>query len=246
MRIFPTVVAIHSPSRARRSRNHPFRLASIATVSLACVVRLPFLFLASVTLSTAAPEPGPLDDWLRFQGTIRSLKCDFLQTRTLPSLTVPLSTKGTFWYRHPGAARWELGQPAATIAVADGTTLTLVDIAERRARRLPVQDPRARAFTLLAADAFRDRESFHRTFSLHSSQTTSFVYQATLRPLDRRLRARIPWVIIDIDTRNNHLRAMELHLLDETRIRSIFSDIQLNPDIPDLRFHIDLAGYKIR
>ena len=205
-----------------------------------------FLLLATATLASAAPDPAPLEAWLAKQKDIRSIQSDFTQERRLPSLKNPVTAKGKLWFKRPGLLRWELGTAPDTIAVSDGTTLTIADATEKRARRIPVDDPQARQFTLLAGEAFRDLAAFRRTFELSDSRVTSGIYQATLRPLDRRLRSKVPWVFLDIQPGNNRLRALELQLSDGSRIRSIFTSTRINPAIEASRFQFDLTGYQVR
>jgi outer membrane lipoprotein-sorting protein len=218
----------------------------VEIINHASAVRRSTIVLATLSLASAAPDPAPLDAWLRQQASVRSLESEFVQERTLPSLKNPVTTKGRLWFRHPGFVRWELGQPPSAIAVSDGSVLTTIDTIDKRAQRRDLDDPQARAFTLLAAEAFRDRDAFHRSFELHDSRVVESIYQATLRPLDRRLRDKVPWIIIDLDTSLHRLRAIEMHFKDESKIRSIFSSTRLNPAIPDTRFHLDLTGYRVR
>jgi outer membrane lipoprotein-sorting protein len=206
----------------------------------------PCLLLLTATLATAAPDPAPLDAWLAKQKDIRSIQSSFVQERKLPSLKNPVTAKGTLWFKRPGLLRWELGAGPDTLAISDGTTLTIVDATEKCARRIPVNDPQARQFTLLAGEAFRDLAAFRSTFELSDSRVTSGIYQATLRPLDRRLRAKVPWVFLDIQPGNSRLRALELQLSDGSRIRSIFSNTSINPSLPASNFQFDLTGYKVR
>jgi outer membrane lipoprotein-sorting protein len=202
--------------------------------------------LAACGIAAAAPDPAPLLDWLARQQDVRSVSAEFVQERRLPSLRQPVTAKGRLWFRRPGFLRWELGDGPDTIAVSDGTTLTIVDATEKRARRLPFDDHRARQFTLLAGEAFRSVDAFRRTFELNDSRVASGIYQATLRPLDRRLRSKLPWVFLDIEPGSSRLRALELQLSDGSRIRSIFSNSRLNAAIPDDRFRIDLTGYRVK
>jgi outer membrane lipoprotein-sorting protein len=207
--------------------------------------------LASILLLIAPPtaragaDPAPLEAWVRQQAKIRSLQADFTQERRLPSLKRPVTTKGRLAFRRPGFFRWELGTPPTTIAAADGSSLILADTAKMRARRIPLDSPEARRFTLLAGDAFASLEAFRKAFELRESRMDNGTYQATLRPLDRRMRSKIPWVFLTIAPAESKLLAMEIELSDGSRIRSLFTRTRINPELPDSRFHLDLSGYKV-
>lgn len=194
----------------------------------------------------AESDPKPLETWLRKQSQIRSLEADFTQERRLPSLKKPVIAKGRLSMRRPGLFRWQLGNPPKTIALADGPTLILADVARKRARRIPLDSPEARRFTLLASDAFASPDTFHKTFELHETRTANGIYQATLRPLDRRMRSKIPWVFLTIDPRSFRLLALEIELSDKSRILNRFSNVRINPELPDSRFQLDLSGYRVR
>lgn len=203
------------------------------------------LVLASQCLR-AGLDTAPLEDWLREQASIRSLTADFIQERTLPALSKPVRTSGRLSFVHPGRMRWELGDPASTIAVSDGETATLIDVEKRRARQIDADSPRARPFTLLGHGAFRSSESFHEVFEPVESRVTKGIYQLTVRPRDRSLRRHLPWLYLDIDPSRNELRALTVLLEDETRIRTVFTAHQRNPRVDPALFKPDLAGFRVR
>jgi len=207
-------------------------------------------FILSLSLLLPAPvqagaDPAPLEAWVRRQAEIQSLEADFVQERRLPSLKRPVTTKGRLAFRQSGFFRWELGTPPTTIAAADGTTLVLADVRKKRARRIPLDSPEARRFTLLTGDSFRSLDAFRKAFELRESSVAGGAYQATLRPLDRRMRSKIPWVFLTIDPATRKLLALEIELSDGSRIRSLFTRTRINPKLPDSRFHLDLSGYKV-
>jgi hypothetical protein len=68
----------------------------------------------------------------------------------------------------PAKPRWVLGKPSQTLAISDGETTTLLQVAEKRAARLDADSP--------------------ETFDLIESRVTSGIHQ----PKDRRLKANVP------------------------------------------------------
>lgn len=204
------------------------------------------LALVLATLAARAADPAPLEAWLRHQAGIRTLEAEFVQQRKLPALKQPVTTRGRVAFRRPGLLRWELGDPPATVAVSDGTSLILAEIADKRARRIPFDSPEAQRFTLLAGDSFRDPAAFRAAFELVESRTVGTLYQATLRPTDRRLRAKVPWLFLTINPANQHLHEFELEMKDGSRIRSTFLRPRFNQNLPDSRFQFDLTGFRVR
>lgn len=221
----------------------------LSPVMISRAVCLASLAAATLGLRAAQPAAPPdtraLDAWLARQPTVRSLEATFTQERKLPTLKQPVVTEGRLAFLRPGMLRWELGTPAATVAVSDGTRLTLIDVAAKRARRMDADSPQARQFTILAGDAFRDRDSFRKNFEITAHQVRQGIHQYTVRPLDRRMRSKLPWMFLDIDPARNELRAMEIELPDHSRIRSVFREVILNPPLDNSRFQFPLEGYQV-
>ena len=205
------------------------------------------LALAAIAPLQAEVDTAPLAAWLERQSEIRSVQADFIQERKLPALKKPVETPGTLSLSRPGKLRWELGKPVKTIAVSDGETMTLVDLAKNEARTLPADSPRAKQFTFLADGSFGGSlEGFTRAFELVESRVTNGIYQLTVRPKNRSLRDRAPWMFLDIDPKRDELRAFEVQLEDGSRIRTIFTRSRFNVAIPEDRFTVDLSGVKVK
>lgn len=207
------------------------------------------LLLASVTLAAAAepaaPDTAALEAWLERQPSIRTLEARFTQERRLPTLKQPVVADGRLAFQRPGKLRWELGDPPATLAISDGDRLTLVEVGAKLARRIDARSPQARQFTLLASDAFQDAPSFHRNFEVAGHQLKDGIHQYSLRALDRRLRAKLPLLLLEIDPARNELRAIEIELPDRSRLRSVFREIRINPALDPARFQFPLEGYRV-
>lgn len=206
---------------------------------------LPFALL-SMAANGAEIDTRPLEAWLRRQSTMSSLDADFVQERKLPALKKPVSVAGRLRMQRPGKLLWELGDPVKTLAVSDGTTMTLVDVEKNRGRRIDADSPRARQFTLLSDEAFRDLDGFGKTFELVEASVTNGIYQLTVRPKERRMRSQVPWLFLDIDLRSHQLRALEFELEDKSRIRTIFTRTRINAKLDGSLFSPDLSAYRIQ
>lgn len=196
--------------------------------------------------ATAQSDPVALDSWLKRQTSIHSLDAEFTQERKLPALKNPTTTPGRLSFAKPDKVRWQLGNPFETLAVSDGETLTLMDAASKTARRIGVDSPQALRFSLLSGRAFQSPESFHQAFEVIESRIHSGIYQYTLKARDRRIRAQIPWIFLDIDPQKNELRALEFELSDKSRLRTVFQNPRLNPKLDESLFQPDLSGYRLK
>lgn len=203
-------------------------------------------FISLLLLATTRADNGPLETWLKRQATITTLDADFTQERKLPALKNPVTTKGRITFVKPDKVRWQLGDPVETLAVSDGETLTLIDTAAKTARRTGVNSPQAARFSLLAGRAFDTAENFQQAFEIIESRVTSGIHQYTLKPKDRKTRAQIPWIFLDIDPAKNELRAMEIELQDKSRLKTIFKNVKFNGKLDEALFKPDLTGYEVK
>lgn len=209
-------------------------------------MRLLLPLFTLLALATARADDAPLDAWLKRQVSITSLDTGFTQERKLPALKDPTTTQGRLCFSKPDKVRWQLGAPLGTLAVSDGTTLTLVEAATKTARQTGVNSPRAARFSLLSGRAFQSPEKFYQAFEIIESRVESGIYQYTLKAKDRRIRAQIPWIFLDIDPRKNELRAMEMELQDKSRLRTVFHNPRFNLKLDDALFKPDLTGYDVK
>lgn len=198
------------------------------------------------SLASLRADNSALDAWLRRQPSVNSLDSTFTQERKLPALKQPTSARGRLSFVKPGKFRWQLGEPVETLAVSDGTTLTLIQAAEKSARQIPTDSPQAARFALLSGKAFESPEAFQQAFEIIGSRITSGIHQYTLKPKDRRVRSQIPWIFLDIDPAENELRAMEMELQDKSRVRTIFDAPRINRPLPDSLFKPDLSGLSMK
>jgi len=209
-------------------------------------MRVMLTLFSLVSLASAELDLKPLETWIAKQKNLQSLDAEFVQERKLPTLKKPVTTAGRMRMVRPGKLLWELGQPVKTMAVSDGATMTLLDVAKKRGKTIAADSPEARQFTLLSDQAFRDLASFQQTFELVESRMSSGIYQLTVRPKDKAMRKNVSWMFLDIDTATHELRALDLEMDDKTRIRTVFTRPKVNPKIDPAIFTPDTSGYLMK
>lgn len=209
-------------------------------------MRFLIALLPLLVLAIARADNAPLDAWLKRQVSITTLDASFTQERKLPALKNPTTTPGHLSFSKPDKVRWQLGEPIETLAVSDGTTLTLIQAATKTARQTGVNSPQAARFSLLSGRAFQSPESFYQAFEIIESRVESGIYQYTLKAKDRQVRGQIPWIFLDIDPEKNELRAMEMELNDKSRLRTVFTNPRFNVKLDDSLFKPDLTGYNVK
>lgn len=196
--------------------------------------------------ATARADNAALEAWLARQKSIDSLETTFTQERKLPSLKQPVTTPGKLAFAKPGRVRWQLGEPAATLATSDGTTLTLIDYTEKTARQIPADSPQAARFSMLTGKGFQTAEDFYKMFEVTAWRVESGIHQYTLKPKERRLRSQVPWVFLDIDPVKSELRSMEMELQDKSRVRTLFQNPRFNVKLAPAVFTADLTGLTVK
>ena len=204
------------------------------------------VFVLTSLLAQAAPDTTVLDAWLKRQTSINTLEASFTQERKLPSLKEPVSTPGKLMMQRPDKLRWELGNPIETLAVSDGTTMTLLQASDKSARQVDKDSPQAKQFSFLGGNALASPEAFREAFEIVDARVTSGIHQYTLQPKERRMKANVPWVFLDIDPASNELRALELEMKDKSRIRTVFTNTKLNGKLAANAFKADLNGYTLK
>jgi outer membrane lipoprotein carrier protein len=209
-------------------------------------MRLLIPILGLIFSMNVRADNAALDAWLKNQSSITSLDSTFTQERKLPSLKQPVSTPGRLSFSKPDKFRWQLGEPVATLAVSDGKTITLIEEADKSARQVSANSPQAARFSMLSGKAFESPETFHAAFEIIESRVSSGIHQYTLKPKDRRTRSNVPWVFLDIDPEKKELRALEIELQDQSRLRTIFHNPKVNLKLPESLFAPDLTGYTVK
>jgi outer membrane lipoprotein carrier protein len=208
-------------------------------------MRALLVLFSLISIARAELDIKPLEAWIARQKDLKSLEADFVQERKLPSLKKPVSTPGRLRMERPGKLLWELGEPVKTMAVSDGSTMTLVDVAKKRGKRIDADSSEARQFTMLSNQAFQDLAGFQDAFELVESRVTDGIYQLTVRPKDKQMRKHVSWMFLDIDMKTQELRALDLEMEDKSRIRTVFSKAKINPKIDPAVFTPDLSGYRM-
>lgn len=206
--------------------------------------------LAGWVATQAAETHAVLDAWLAGQTNLRTWSAVCVQTRSLQTLAQPLVSTGRVWFAAPDRFRWELGQPAQTIAVRQGDDLTLAYPRLRRAERYSLgpnrSGPWRDALALLEAGFPRDRAHLESQFRLLSVTSTNDTWELSLQPGRPAARRFISEVRVALATHDSTLRATELIFADGSRMRNDFREILVNPPIDDAMFRPPVeAGYTV-
>jgi outer membrane lipoprotein-sorting protein len=203
--------------------------------------RFPALLIVSVLalrlgVSTLeASIDDVLDQWFAAQKSLTSWSADFIQTRTLPTLTQPLITNGHVDFAMPGDFRWELGRPARTIALGHDSEMFVIYPLLKRAERYPLGRGAPKQWrdmmSLLQAGFPRNRQEFTAQFKVLSLTVTNSNWLLDLAPASAFARQMIPELRLGFATNNFQLTSTEMILLDGSRMRTDFTNATMNPPL---------------
>jgi len=184
----------------------------------------PWNFFAS---AAAAPTHSLIVSWLAVQTNVQTWSADFVQTRTLKSLVQPLTATGHLYFAQPNRFRWELGQPAQTLAVRDSNEMVVIYPRLKRAERYRLDGrqtgPWRDALALLEAGFPRSQAAMEEQFRLASQTVTNGACELELVPKAAAARRLMPCMKISFATNDFMLLATELEFADGSTLRNDFA-----------------------
>ncbi len=215
--------------------------------NLSCTL---ILLLLTRLISTAGELKPAMAAWLSAQTNLQSWSADFVQTRVLKSLTQPLTAKGRVWFKAPNRFRWELGQPAQTIAARATTDLLVIYPRLKRVEKFPLTSeqsgPWRDALGLLEAGFPRSQAELESQYNLLSQTITNDTAELVLQPKAAPARRMIPQIKIEFNTRDLSLLGTELRFSDGSTLRNNFTNALLNPSLDAQMFSPQIpADYKV-
>jgi outer membrane lipoprotein-sorting protein len=174
-----------------------------------------------------------LDAWFAAQKDLHSWAADFVQTRSLKTLTQPLTAAGRLLFEAPNDFRWELGRPAQTIALRNGADLYVIYPALKRAEHYSLGAAAPAqwrdSMSLLNAGFPRNRQEFESQFKVVSVAQSNGLWQLALEPKSKFARQMMPELRIGLTTNNFSLASTELVFVDGSSMRNDFTNAVVNP-----------------
>lgn len=213
-----------------------------------CVV-LSFTLISFAPCSGAEDGKRELDEWLKAQTAILSWSADVTQIRKLASIKRTLSAPGKIWFVAPNRFRWQLGQPAKTLAIRNDQQLLILYPRLKRAERYSfsgVDDPAMRQALLLLEVGFpSDSQKFYAQYDFLNAQISDELRRFELQPRDPQARQLINTLRLEVRRSDGRLAATELTFPDGSTMRNEFSAHQINIDIPASQLETSLEGYEV-
>lgn len=206
------------------------------------------VLIAWLALSGRAAEPHGefLASWIEAQGRMRTWSAEFTQTRTLKALREPLRTPGRLWFAAPGQFRWELGQPAQTLALRRTNELLVVYPRLKRVERYPLggtgREPWRDALALLDAGFPTSVAELESRFHVRGLATQGERAELTLEPRSPAATRFLSEVRLTFTRPTFALVANEMRFSDGSVLRNDFTNAVVNPALPPAWLEFDLPA----
>jgi outer membrane lipoprotein-sorting protein len=208
--------------------------------------RLTLLFLLLLAAPLRAEDTQTiLRDWISKQAAIRSLRADFIQTRRLPALRIPLKKSGTVWFGTEGRFRWQVGDPAELLVLKSPNDFLVIEPKKSLARRFSASSAAARAMQELPMPIAISLDEFQRRFEAVSLKEDGARMDLRLTPKDPRLAQGLKSLRILFDPVSGAVALFEMTFRDGSEVSTEFTRIERNPTLPAELFQHDLWDFKI-
>jgi len=208
--------------------------------------RLILLFLLMLAAPIRAEDTQAiLRDWISKQAAIRSLRADFIQTRRLPALRIPLRKSGTVWFGTEGRFRWQVGDPAELLVLKSPNDFLVIEPKKSLARRFTASSAAARAMQELPMPIAISLDEFQRRFEVVSLKDDDGRMDLHLIPKDPRLAEGLKSLRILFEPATGAVVLFEMTFRDGSEVSTEFTRIERNPTLPAELFQHDLRDFKI-
>ena len=204
---------------------------------------LPFLILAMPLLGAAGPIDqlggdleATLNKFLAQQTNCQTWTAELTQVRLLKSLVQPLVSTGRVWFATPNQFRWELGQPAQTIAVRNKDAMLVIYPRLNRAEKYSFGASKSArlkdSLALIEAGFPTSRAGLEQQFKIIPLSPTNSSQGLALQPKSSQARRAVSQVDLLISTNTYALLGTTLHFGDGSTMMNLFTNAQSNSTLP--------------
>jgi outer membrane lipoprotein-sorting protein len=202
------------------------------------------LALSHARLAAGADSSALLDQWIAAQTNLHTWSADAIQTRSLKTLAQPLVSTGKVWVAVPDRFRWELGQPAQTIALRHPGQLMLIYPRLKRVEKYSLDSkqpgPLRDALALLEASFPRSRADMETRFRVLSMTQTNSVVQLLLQPTSASARKFVAALQVSFSVKDFSPVSTELRFSDGSAMRNDFTHAVVNLPLDEGLFDVKL------
>ncbi|MFT4550974.1 MAG: outer membrane lipoprotein-sorting protein [Verrucomicrobiales bacterium] len=189
--------------------------------------------------------------WLAGQAKIKSLKADFTQDSTQSAKGSPITTDGKFAYSAPGSFRWQMGEPAVTLAVQKAKgDLVVANLRRKEATIYPFavlkDEEAAIGFNFIEAGFPKTAAEFDKNFTVTGEELRDGIHYVTVKLNNKRMALGLRKMIFYVADGSFELRGFYLRFRDGSSRHTVFKNVEKDPGVPDAEFMVNLTGYKTK
>lgn len=191
----------------------------------------------------AQSDQQVIDNWLRTNAGLRTIRIDFEQTRTLKTVKMPIKQTGILWIDYPkNHYRWQTGDPPQTLVTSNGKEVVIIRAPKQRFERRPVGAGDSTGMEAMAQGFPRSLGEFYEKYHLLGIRREPDRYHIDAQPLGKASRA-VARMTFTVETGRFRLLGLEMAMTDSSLINMVFTNVQLNPNIPTGLFYPDITGH---
>jgi outer membrane lipoprotein-sorting protein len=216
---------------------------------MAKILRI-LMLAASVSAAWAADTNAVLESWLAAQAQLKTWSADLTQTRILKTLKQPLISTGHLLFKAPNNFRWELGNPAQTMAIRNSNEMVVVYPKLKRAEKYPLagagNEPWRDALALMDAGFPSSRAELEARFKLLSISQEGATAWIVMEPRSTMAKRFMSEVSLELNTNDFSMAANQLKFADGSILRNDFTNAVKNPEAAVTAFVADVpSDYKV-
>jgi len=186
-----------------------------------------------------------LREWISKQAGIYSLHADFVETRTLRTVRLPIKKTGMVWFGSKSRFRWQIGSPPDFMAIKSHDKLALIEPKKRRARILPGGQESSGRFPPITFPFATSLADFESRFTVIDFRAEEHTAEVAFVPQDPEMSGQVRSVRIRFMRDSGIINLFEITFRDGSSISTQLSNIEVNANIPDKLFDYDFTGFRL-
>lgn len=213
------------------------------------------LLLLMQVLPSMAAEPEAegksivIREWMEQQAKVSSWKARFTQLRSIQTLAQPIQTPGKVWFEKPDRFRWELGDPAGTVAMRQGSDFWILYPKLKTAEHYPMdqlQERRWRPLLALLQIGFPTSQTeFEKQFKVLDIQEGDNEFTLKLVPRGTQEASWMKEMVLVLARDDFLLLRTEMYFADGSSMVNKFEESERNMPIDDELFEPALDGFRV-
>ena len=214
--------------------------------ALAAILALAPLFASA---DDAAGE-AVIKRWIDGQKDVKSLAITFRQERELKGLKKPVVATGQIWLDRQGRMRWQIGDPAKTIAIYQDKEVRVIHpekkLLERRVLGADTGNQSEMEKTFLESGIPDSPEGFRKFFRIIGNSRDGNLDRVKLEVKDAKAQTALTGMDFLIDRSSNLLAGYDISFRDGSNIRTRFLQVKKNSAFDPALFQTDTTGYTVK